>query len=64
MLLRELGVDIDQLGVGDYSQKLVDTRIKRFCKVYKDLKKKTDDLKIETGFDTQLRRSGSLIDIS
>jgi len=61
-LLRELGVDVDQLSVRDYSSKLVDTRIKRFCKVYKDLKQKTADLKMETGFDTHRRRSGNLIE--
>ncbi|KAK0622709.1 hypothetical protein B0T14DRAFT_514317 [Immersiella caudata] len=63
MLLRELGIDTAHLSERDYSQKLVATRVTRFCKVYKDLKKQIDGLKIATGFDTLTVRSGNLVEI-
>jgi len=63
-LLRELGVDTAQLNEPDFSPNLVDTRIRQFCRLYRDFKKKTEDLKMETGFDTHMRRTGSFIEVA
>ncbi|KAK1825796.1 hypothetical protein QBC39DRAFT_38848 [Podospora conica] len=62
-LLRELGVDTQQLNGGDYSRELVEAKLMRLCKVYTRFRKQTDDLKKKTGFDTQRTRSGTMIEI-